>query len=615
MNAKIAVLLPCYEKVRRKRAEALVVGWVALPVILSALSMLGFACGVTVGRWHAPLALVLSLVLAGGLVEKGRAKTVLLFLAGVLASVAMAGAFVYYTNADAEAYHRPAAVLLANGWNPLRTTEVSELEGMMGGGFRPWHVCFLPRMGWIFGAAFYKWFGFIEVADAVNMLMLLASFVAVRDWLAGFGVKGWVWTLLVCVSPVVANGLWGGSFDSARYSAFLVAATAAGGRRWLTLALGVIAMSSLKFPGVVLGALLFAYAGLLALTDRGRAKEKAARLWRLTAVGLATVAAIFLANASPYLTSLKNHGGPFYPSHSFVASERFEDARNPVTCDFGFMNDDAREVGYFGRLAWAYGSQTLCKAYYAWKLDRPHFDPDFRVNEGVGGFGTPFRVAFWLSLVAWLFVRDRKVSLLMGTILVSVLILPTFYSGYARYVPQFYLFPILAALGVRMRFPSRRLVGAGLLAAVCGYAVALLAYPLSFFALQWIIGVQNLQIIEAARASEGVEVVADRLALRHSFARDFGCDGIQVRSGSPAAGVAYESSYFGFYKCHVPGGVTGLYPLRHQVSNNDVAIKASRNANMVRFFLKEFLPREFVRIPLRAWQVLRLRASQARIWE
>lgn len=582
-------------------AEALVVGWVALPVILSALSMLGFACGVTAGRGHAPLALVLSLALTCGLVEKGRAKAALLFLAGVLASVVMAGEFVYYTNADAEAYHRPAAVLLANGWNPLRTTEVAGLKDMMGGGFRPWHVCFLPRMGWIFGAAFHKWFGFIEVADAVNMLMLLASFVAVREWLAGLGVRSWLWTLLVCVSPVVANGLWGGSFDSAGYSAFLVAATAASGRRWLTLALGVLAMSGLKFTGVVLGALLFAYGGLVVLMDCGSAKEKAARLWRLTAVGLVTVAAIFLTNASPYLTSFRNHGGPFYPSHSFVASERFEDARNPITYDFGLMNDDARELGYFGRLVWAYGSQTLCKAYYARKLDRPHFSPDFKVSGGVGGFGTPFRVAFWLSLVAWLFVRDRKVSLLMGTIPVSVLIQPTFYSGYARYVPQFYLFPILAALGVRMRFPSRRFARAGLLSAGCGYAVVLLGRSLlTSAALSWIVYVQNLQIIEAVRDCDGEVLVSGRLASRHFFEHDLGLGNVRVQSATLEE--PYVRSYSGTFRCRMPGdAVAEVYSVH---SSDD-------DGHKIRHFLMgEFLPNEIVRLPLRLWQTVRLRVSQ-----
>ena len=364
-------------------------------------------------------------------------------------------------------------------------------------------------------------------------------------------------------------------------------------------------MSSLKFTGVVLGALLFAYAGLLALTDRGSAKEKAARLWRLTAVGLVTVAAIFLTNASPYVTSFKNHGGPFYPSHSFVASERFEDARNPITYDFGLMNDDARELGYFGRLAWAYGSQTLCKAHYARKLDRPHFSPDFRVYFGVGGFGPFFRVAFWLSLVAWLFVRDRKVSFLMGTILVSVLIQPTFYSGYARYVPQFYLFPILAALGVRMRFPSRRLVGAGLLAAGCGYAVALLGRSLLLsVALPWIVSVQNLQIIEVVRGCDGEVVVSGRLASRHFFGQDLGLENVRVQSADLEE--PYVRSYSGTFKCRIPGDVAAdVYSVR----------SSADDGHMIRYFLMgEFLPNEIVRLPLRLWQTVRLRVSQFVFW-
>lgn len=593
-----------------KRNDAVVTGLLAFPLAIAALAMVGFAFGVTIGGWHMPVALVLSLALAWRMAEEDRLRIVGWIVALLFVSFLFAGLSVSYTYADADAYHRPATILLANGWNPLRQTEVDEISGLMGGGFRSWHVAFLPRLAWLLGAACYWWFGFVEIADAVNFILFFASILSVRLWLRErFGLSGWrllALTMAICISPVVIGGVFGGLVDAGGYSAFVVAAVSADRKKMLPLVLSVVAMSGLKFTGAVIGALVFI---VYAAFDLKEFKK-----W--FAMGLVAGILTLLINATPYLTSFWNHGGPFYPSHSFVKSERFEEDGNPITNDFGLMNDDAKELGYFGRFAWAYVSQGLVKAYYAQKTGRADFNPEFRVNGGVGGFGAFFRCLFIVSLAGWCLVRNRSIHAWLALIIVSVLMQPTFYSGYARYVPQFYLFPWLVMLGLSDRFQTSvayrrtRWIGWGALGA---YAVSLLAYPASFFALQWIVSVQTLQLVRAAQHDLRAVTVSSGLYGRIAYGRDIGLSEDRVSQGLDWAntdGLRAYKPYFSYASLFLNEEPNDFYKFNHIVSADDPDIKASRGASYVRFFTREFLPRELPRIPLRLWQTICLRAMQ-----
>ena len=600
-----------------KRSDSIAFGLLVFPVASATLTMAGFACGIPVGGWHAPVALALAVVATWRLAESGKVTAVWWLLAGVAAAFVLASLNVGYTNADAAVYQRPATILLANGWNPLRQTEVDEIQGLMGGGFRAWHVAFLPRLAWLFGASCYRWSGFVEIADAFNLVLLFASILALREWFGDrFGLcrwRRWALVLAFAFSPVVVGGLFGGAYDAGGYSAFIVAMSAADRKKFPLLILAVVTMAGLKFTGVVVGVLIFAVFMAWDFFSDGKGCGGIKR-WIISGVTAGVL--ILLVNATPYITSSVNHGGPFYPSHSFITEERFADEKNPITYDFGYMNEDAKELGYFGRFAWGYVSQGLVKAYYAHKTGRAGFNPNFHVSGGVGGFGSVFRCLFVLSLFGWCFVRNRAVHTWLTVILASVLIQPTFYSGYARYVPQFYLFPWLVMLGLFERFGGSQAYGrAGWIGWVGlgTYAASLLVYPASFFALQWVIVTQNLQIILAAKDDVDSVVAAKGLYMRTAYGRDAGIpeNRVFVEVGKDRIERKREyNSYFAFGSCWLSYEINGFYPLWHVISLNDPNIKASRNLTNMRFFIKEFLPRELPRIPLRIWQTIRLRVYQ-----
>ena len=594
-----------------KRNDVVTVGLLAFPVAIAALAMGGFICGATIGLWQMPVALVMALVSVWFLAEERKIHVVAWVFCYLVVSLVLAGLSVAYTNPDAASYYRIGTYLLSDGWNPLRVTEVDQVSGMVDGWCRPWPITFLPRMAWFFGAVFYRWCGFLEIADAFNIIVLFASFFTVGEWFhERLGLSGWrrvALTSIFCLSPHVVGGLFGGSFDAAGYSAFLIALTATDRRQYVPLVLASVVMGGLKFTGVVFAVAIFA--GAIALDFRNWKK--------IVSIGALSGILILFLNASPYITSLKNHGGPFYPSHSFVASERFKDSRNPITCDIGYMNNDAREIGYFGRFGWAYVSQNLVKAYYRNKTGRVDFNPEFRVSAGIEGFGAFFRVLFVLSLVGWSLVRCRTINVFLGVIFATVLIQPTFYSGIARYVPQFYLFPWLVALGLAGRFNVRRgfnkyirWCGIGVLFA---YAASVLAYPASFFALQWVTSVQNIQIANAVRDDPKSIVVSTWNYSKTAYGKDFGVPSERIFDDvdkNDTLGMYEYSSYFSYGSIFLSKEIEGFYKLNHVRSKNDPFVKSSRNAKNMRFFLRDFLPKEIVRLPLRLWQIIKLRIEQ-----
>ena len=157
-------------------------------------------------------------------------------------------------------------------------------------------------------------------------------------------------------------------------------------------------------------------------------------------------------------------------------------------------------------------------------------------------------------------------------------------------------------------------------AAAAAYCLPLLAYPLSFLALQWIISVQNLEVVKAMRQDPHPLLLTKSYYAYHSLEDDYGCRNVtHLRSEdempSGAAGLHRYGSYFPSYTYFSPKPLENFPGLSHTVSGNDPAIIASRNRRNVEFFLFSFLPRQLVRLPVYSYDVALLRWRQlGRAW-
>ena len=250
-----------------RKNNAVVFGLLLFPVMIALLSMAGFLFDVTINRLYAFLSLIASLI-GTWFVASEEKKSCVLWVCGIIiASIVIAGLPVMYAIADSDNYHRPATILLINGWNPLRIRDLESIAKLMGGGFADWHTAFLPRLMWIYGASLYKWFGFVEVADSLNVLMFFAAFITVRTWLRDRiricnRYLNLLINLAICCAPVVVHGVCSGTFcgtvDSAMYTSFLIAVIAADTKNLPCMVLAIVVMTGLKFTGCVIGVLIFA---------------------------------------------------------------------------------------------------------------------------------------------------------------------------------------------------------------------------------------------------------------------------------------------------------------------------------------------------------------------
>jgi hypothetical protein len=468
----------------------------------------------------------------------------------------------------------------------------------------------------------------VESADAFNILACVLSFFMVSRLLARLlgmhGVVRHAAAVLLVVSPVVANGMFGGSSDSGLYSLFLIATSAAtlylltGGIQWLVwIVLAFPLIANLKFTGVVCcGVIAMVYLlGCLMQWRSGRCGVELPARWLLAvaaSVGLAVVIGF-----SPYVTSWVRYGGPFYPAHTF---DKRVPTSNRITEDFLRMNEDAKRMGYMGRFGYAYLSESLTLSLYGEGSDGGRFAPRFDVSGGVGGFGPVFRAAFVVSLLLLPFAGVGRLGYLLACILLTVLLQPTMFVGYARYVPQFYAFPLLVFLAFarrvggdllrrwpsssRVAWSANRTMPVAVAAIGACYCLPLLAYPLSFLALQWIISVQNLEITKAMRQDPNPIVFTRTYYVHHTLDNDYGCRTItHLGSESDLPSEAPVRHGYGPYR------PAYAYFARERLEHCPELSRTSPQ-RISTFFLSSFLPRQLPRLPVYLCDVFLLRCRQ-----
>jgi hypothetical protein len=620
----------------------------AFPFATVLYAAAGFLVGLRIGQWQASCGLATSLMFClpgpGTLSDKARKVGAVLLV--IVGSVIFSGLSVMNTSPDGEIYHRPAAILLADGWNPVFDSTIESVQKFEKPEARlnAWHVAFLPRASWIFGASLYRMVGFVEVADAFNVLTFVLAFHAVLRLLARMlglsGMTRYAAAVLVTTSPTAMVHMFGGTNDCAMYSLFLIASVAAtlylvsGGSQWL----GIVGMSfplmaNVKFTGVIFcGVIALVY--LVGCTLRWRSGQAGAdRPGRWILAVAASVLFATIMGFSPYVTSWVRYGGPFYPTRTF--DKRIQLPATNVTLEFRSLNEDAKRMGHVGRFTYAYVSQSLALACYGKGSDGRAFAPQFGISGGVGGFGPVFRVAFIVALFMLPFVRLGGLGYLLASILITVALQPAMVVGYARYVPQFYAFPPLVLLAAAGQFgrcqechrwmqksfarASSTIMPISVAALVIFYFLPLVSYPLSMFGLQWIISVQNLELTNAMRENPAPIVLSNTFYSRHALTHDYGSPNARFLSSTQdveaaTAGLHRYQPYFTIsefgYSYFSPRELVDFPKLNHTVSGNDPKIIASRNRQNFEFFLFSFFPRQLMRLPSYVCDVAMLRWTQ-----
>lgn len=596
------------------------------PLTAIALSVIGFTVGIPITRLH----FLLSVLIAGGICcltvpKESRRTTIVLFLLLLASSIFVSAIPVMYTITDGANCHRPAVFLLANGWNPIWQPEANQITDLLKSHFdivlfhlRPEHITYTPRGAWIYGAVLYKIVGFVEVMDSLNIYMLIAALLIANEWLKAFpslckSVR-LLFALVICLSPHVVSSIFGGAIDAPVYLMTIVGLLKFDSyRRWrknVDLVMGVIALAlscSIKFSGLAMSIVIpLAY---LAFTRGRRALAIAAPV---------TIVLVFALNASPLITSWVNHGGPFYPSHSFDKNEKVKDN---VTFDFDVKNEDAQKMGYAGRLCFAYVSSCLTKEYYKRKLNQQTFNPQLLTFEPIDGFGPMFQVLLMASIVGLFFVKDRGIKLMAGILLTSIFLLPAKYMGYSRYVAQIYAIPLLVAVTLVQRLKNVR--GQLMLAFVLGgVSVVQMKKDLMPYPYMWLQSVQNLQTVLAVEKDSAPTVASEYYYAAFALTQDTSPK-VEMISLEQAATNTFKHSYGPLNQRFMYLTNDEMPDFRGfactSVKGDDAIINKSFHAQRMqgieKYFIREFVPKELLLMPKRFCQTMAYRGRQvARAW-
>ncbi len=420
------------------------------PVLVVVLAFASFAVGGHCAAWQWWLAAALAIA-AGfwGRTAREGVRGGLLFLLWMAIVWVGCGLAVAPNWFDESCYHIPAVRMLADGWNPLYVSTPEKLlrtTGFKAVDFRVDHVLFMPKIVWVFSAVAYFF-----TNDLLNplepILWFLLPVVLMRIWRTMEG-AGTVWKILAV--PLLYCLLMNSAYvvdavvQLAAIGLLLTFEETLSRRRTNVLSLVVFSfwMMGSKTTGFLHGG--FFWAIFLVFAFAGKVKAN----WRPLAASVGAVALLLaLVCSTPYLTSIRHYGHPFYPNYTF------DEARFPVrdiTDDFiTGQNADAARMGFFGRCVNSFVSPSLARAWYRWRLQKPDFSPHSNnywhyPTDGDGSSPTRFgmRVALWAS-VALLLIAGRKSfrPLVLMTVL-GMCAAPLPVIGYIRYVP-WWLLPVL----------------------------------------------------------------------------------------------------------------------------------------------------------------------------
>ena len=420
----------------------IIISLLAYPCLVTAIALVGFVVSAPVQRWYAPLAFVLSMLIALAFANTSakRRDAVVVFATTVLLAIFLSSLPVMYCVSDALNCYRVGVAMMTEGWNPLIETEVSDIV-KYGHGFNPWHVAYAFKIPFIFGASLCKSLGFSSAGDSLNFILLAASFIAVYTWLRNSkllpGTTSYILAVGLILSPNVVRLLIGGKCDPALFQCVVVMLVGLDFLRmnchsgWgVPVLLSIVLASGIKPTGLLISVVImmcFAACEICLGLKKGVTRRRIVGII-LFVLGTASVAIVM--NPSPLITSTIKHGTPLYPMQTKGGTE-VPQSVTQLTGDCDIMNDDARELGFVGRYIRAYISETAVDAIKSWQLHRP-FNPEwpelFTKPTGLGPF---FRFIYFLALIGWFFVKDRSVRWMAFAIFMTTLIIPIKFIGLA----------------------------------------------------------------------------------------------------------------------------------------------------------------------------------------
>ncbi len=462
------------EEVFKNHWYAITLGILCFPFFCFMLGSLGFLVKITLTKWHGVVAMammvgVVAMAMMVGVVWylsptkkafAGRLTAVL----GILFACVFLSSFHVDDGFDSRSYHKPAAYLLADGWNPVWQEDLQEF---MAERQIPWwnHLRLahhFPKSQWIVVAITYLMTGNIDAGEYTNFVFIAAAFVvffvAMRRWLRLRKPEAFVCASVMALHPFAISCLQNGCVDGILGNAlgiFLFAGILwlkTGQRRWIPfLLISAVFGACIKFTGVpyfgiigVIYSLPVLWAKYKQWRHADALPEKSVNVTcgRWFAVMFSIFFAVLLLGVHPYVTNTIHYSSPFYPAHSFD-KQKYPEMDLLEECwrkpDFAAASPAQRFVySYFLGQPSGY---NWGKDNFTCQVSKLLYFPTSQIEGHINSFQWIFGLSFIVALTLLFFVRAGDHWLVLLALAASVLVQPQ--AWYVRFVPQLWLFPIL----------------------------------------------------------------------------------------------------------------------------------------------------------------------------
>ena len=439
------------------------------PFATLSLAAVLFRLGMPIGPFHLWAGLLVALI--AGRVVAGSSRDWLVATLGLAVATVAGGAalgWLYDFSGDGQWYHLPAALGLAQGWNPLQTPRLDAWNA----GFEreiasaAVYVQHYSKGAWIVVAAAYRATGLLEAAKVFNLLYLLAAYALTAGFLGRLGLsRGWARALALAAAanPVTLYQLPSFFVDGqvAALCTLLVVLSldylrAPRPHALFLLGACVVLLANVKFTGLVYAlALGGGFVAVYGFTGARRAMA------RYAAVGsLAAIFAVVVVGYQPYVTNFQSHGNPFYPvldrdqAAETATAGQFDIWAPPAFMAMGRLEKLTRSL-----FAESGGAEAMPRWKVPFTVAKRELYIFFNTEPRYGGFGPLFGSVLLATLVVFVLAgraMDRRVR--MGAVVIALVValvaLLNPEAWWARLSPQLWLVPVILLSAVALGAPA-----------------------------------------------------------------------------------------------------------------------------------------------------------------
>lgn len=376
----------------------------------------------------------------------------------------------YDLTVDGNSYHKTAIAFIKNGWNPIYESSRefqknnNEVVKIAKDSKIDLWIEHYPKATWILAANIYNMTGNIESGKCITLIFSIMLLIISYNCLSKILDKKWtiILSALIVLNPITlgqlfsyyVDGLMGIFFAIEILLLFLIKPLEKQNKWiWLSLISICTIFTNLKFTGLLCSGVIAAVFYFYWLIKYHQEKEFWLRFRNITFHFIVVFAtAIFFVGANSYVKNLVDHHNPLYP---LIGKDKVDIITTMQPKSFKNKNIIEKfTISLFSKTENVTYESKGPKLKLPFRVYSSEFDELMLPDVRIGGFGPLFTLSLLVSILILIpsiviLIKKEKENLKYLILPLIAMVLSMILLGeawWARYVPQFYLFPLGAIL-------------------------------------------------------------------------------------------------------------------------------------------------------------------------